>query len=211
MDHWLPPDMDHNAASSIFQQHKSPDMHANYAVYLCAKVCELVGDRTRHIELGEPNGCDSASFEQRWLDLWCQLQNWLQERPDEALPVKTIEGQPFPQILFVHWAAISSNQLYHTACVLLLSSMPRGVKVDAGFAGSPIWHAKRICGISLTNPHQGCLNNAIQPLWVAGRLLSHKAEHHLLAKLIRRIESMTGWASSWRIADLETAWGYKVR
>lgn len=186
-------------------------MHANYAVYLCSKVCELIADRTRFVELGERNGCDSATFEQRWLRLWSQLQDWIRDRPAEIIPVQNIDSRPFPQILFVHWAGISSNQLYHTACTLLLGSIPRGVKLDVGQTGSATWHAKCICGISLTNPHQGCLNNAIQPLWIAGRLLTHKSEHLLLAKLIRSIETMTGWATSWRIADLEAAWGYKVR
>ena len=63
----------------------------------------------------------------------------------------------------------------------------------------------------MTNPHQGCLNNAIQPLWIAGRLLSHKSEHALLVKLFKRIETSTGWINNWRIADLELTWGYKVR
>ncbi|KAK2053180.1 hypothetical protein LY76DRAFT_620092 [Colletotrichum caudatum] len=80
-----------------------------------------------------------------------------------------------------------------------------------GVAGSVVWHAKRICGISLANPHRGCLNNAIQPLWIAGRLLSHRSEHALLVRLIRGIEAVTGWGTCWRIDDLEAAWGYKAR
>jgi len=211
LDKWLPPGSDPNSAADIFRDHRSPDMHANYSVYLCSKVCELVADRTHYVELGENNGCDSATFERRWLRLWHDLQSWLEDRPAEVVPVQFIESRPFPQILFVHWAGISSNQLYHTACTLLLGSKPREVKLDVGPTGSSIWHAKCICGISLTNPHQGCLNNAIQPLWIAGRLLSHKSEHLLLSKLILSIEAMTGWATNWRIADLEHAWGYKVR
>ncbi|KAI5462353.1 fungal-specific transcription factor domain-containing protein [Mariannaea sp. PMI_226] len=207
LDKWFPP----GCTADLFQKQRSPDMHANYSVYLCSRVCELIGDRTRYLELGEDNGCDSDAFERRWLHLWHDLQNWLRNRPPEIIPVKEIDSRPFPQILFVHWAGISSNQLYHTACTLLLGSMPRGIKLDAGPTGSAIWHAKCICGISLTNPHQGCLNNAIQPLWIAGRLLSHKSEHTVLSKLIQSIEAMTGWATCWRIADLEHAWGYKVR
>lgn len=187
-------------------------MHANYAVYLCARVCELVADRTRFFELGDDAGPGGpGALTDRWVMLWEDLQAWSRDRPPELLPVQTIQSTPFPQILCLHWAAISSNQLYHTACVLLLDSMPRPLDLRLGVAGSAIWHAKRICGISLTNPHQGCLNNAIQPLWVAGRLLSHRSEHELLVRLIRSIEAMTGWGTCWRIEDLEAAWGYKVR
>jgi hypothetical protein len=126
-------------------------------------------------------------------------------------PIQSIHSDPFPHILFAHWAAISANQLYHTACILLLGSKPAGSLAEAGRMGSAIWHAKSVCGISLTNPHAGCLNNAIQPLWIAGRLLSHQSEHVVVVKLIRSIESMTGWATTWRIADLEAQWGQKIR
>ncbi|KAH8127120.1 hypothetical protein LI328DRAFT_164174 [Trichoderma asperelloides] len=208
---WLPPGTDNLNARQLFSSVKSPDMHANYAVYLCARACELVSDRTQHEELGVPNGCTAESFLSRWNALWDDLQAWIDHRPSELLPMHTIESRPFPQILYLHWAAISSNQLYHTACILMLSSMPRQRDAIPGVTGSCVWHAKRICGISLTNPHQGCLNNAIQPLWLAGRLLSHESEHAIVVNLIRDIESTTGWGTSWRIPDLEAAWGYSIR
>lgn len=185
-------------------------MHANYAVYLCTKACELIADHTRYVELGDCNGCDPTTFAQRWTFLWDELQEWIQSRPRDIVPLKFIESEPFPQIMFAHWAGISSNQLYHTACILLLQTRPRSLRPASGPRMSTVWHAKCICGISFTNPHQGCLNNAIQPLWIAGRLLSHRQEHALVARLIRSIESMTGWATCWRIADLESTWGYSV-
>jgi hypothetical protein len=212
MAQWLPPSANGNGdASALFKDTASPEMHANYAVYLCSTVCELMADRVAFVELGEANGCDEHMFETRWLDLWHELQNWQQDRPSQMQAIQIIASEPFPQVLFAHWPAISSNQLYHTACILLLSSMPADTIAKPGQQWSAIWHAKMVCGISLTNPHSGCLNNAIQPLWVAGRLLSHESEHVLVAKLIRSIESMTGWATSWRISDLETEWGHKVR
>ncbi|GKT84312.1 C6 transcription factor [Colletotrichum tofieldiae] len=208
---WLPSGASHKESYELFHQSRTPDMYANYAVYLCAKVCELVADRTRYFELGDANGCNPDELTDRWVRLWEDLQAWTRDRPPELLPVQSIQSSPFPQILFLHWAAISSNQLYHTACTLLLGSMPKPLNLKLGVTGSAVWHAKCICGISLANPHQGCLNNAIQPLWVAGRLLSHKSEHALLVKLIRSIEAVTGWGTCWRIDDLEAAWGYKVR
>ncbi|KAG7100559.1 Transcription activator AMTR1 like protein [Verticillium longisporum] len=208
---WLPSGATHSEAVDLFRQSTSPDMYANHAVYLCAKVCELVADRTRFYELGDDTSVNPDDLTDRWLRLWDDLQSWNLNRPPEMLPAQTIQSTPFPQILFLHWAAISSNQLYHTACVLLLGSTPRPLNLKLGISGSAVWHAKHICGISLANPHQGCLNNAIQPLWVAGRLLSHKSEHALLVQLIRSIEAMTGWGTCWRIDDLESAWGYKVR
>lgn len=188
-------------------------MHANYAVFLAARACDLLSQRTRHLELGEQNGCEGSVFEERWVALWEELQSWSADRPADFVPVKTVEGSPFPEILFARWGAISSNQLHHTACILMLDMMPKPSKIRSGLGvvGSSLWHAKRVCGISATNPHHGCLNNAIQPLWVAGKLLSHRSEHSVLVRLIWNIEALTGWGTCWRIADLEAVWGYRVK
>jgi len=202
-----------SASRTLFSGSPHPDMHANYSVYLCARVCELLSDRTKCLELGENNGCSGAVFEERWVSLWEELQTWLSDRPPDFVPIKTVETSPFPEILYSRWSAISSNQLHHTACIIMLDMMPKPLRVrtSLGTAGSALWHVKRVCGISWTNPHHGCLNNAIQPLWVAGRLLTHKSEHAMLVKLIWNIEALTGWGTCWRIADLEEVWGYRVK
>ncbi|KAJ5209993.1 Protein of unknown function DUF3468 [Penicillium cf. griseofulvum] len=165
--------------------HVSADMHANWAVYLCAKTCDLSCRRTRFLELAPP----------------------------AMLPIKTTgmgSGQIFPEILFAHWAAISGNQLYHAACIMMLDMRPveRGPPPSKPHF-SAIWHARRVCGISLTNPHSGNLINAIQPLYIAGKLLSHHSEHVEVAKLFKIIERTTGWGALWRLKDLERAWGYE--
>jgi hypothetical protein len=195
----------------LFRSCPSPDMYANYAVYLCAKTCELISDRNKFVELSIRNGCDLGRFHQRWNELWAQLSNWSLNRPQELIPVEIANTTPFPRILFAHWAAISSNQLFHTSSVLLLTVSTKSRSTLATSPASSImWHVKRICGISMTNPHEGCLNNAIQPLWIAGRFLSHSSEQALVVKTIRHIEVLTGWTATWRIRDLERTWGYKV-
>ena len=190
-----------------------PDMHANWAVYLCAKVCDLVYRRTRFLELGEPDHSDTRSYSQQWQSLWDELQFWVDHRPPEMLPVsmtKTSSHQLFPEIFFAQWAAISGNQLYHTACILMLEIQSGEMKLQPSLAQfSAVWHARRVIGISLTNPHRGCLNNAIQPLYVAGKLLSHRTEHDVVANIINTIERTTGWGARWRLKDLERAWGYE--
>jgi len=75
-------------------------MWANYAVYLCAKTCKLLSDRTRFTELGEDNGCDSTDFAKRWTVNWDDLQVWLDNRPEDMLPTKSIPKTPFPTLLF---------------------------------------------------------------------------------------------------------------
>ncbi|KAF2644571.1 hypothetical protein P280DRAFT_391735 [Massarina eburnea CBS 473.64] len=208
---WLPTGTSEESAETMFRNSASPDMYANFAVYLCAKTCELISDRNKYVELGENTHCDTDMFNIRWSQLWEQLSNWHLYRPKEIIPVAATNSSPFPQIFFACWAAISSNQLYHTCCVLLLTANPKQrTLMSPSPTSSVLWHAKRICGISLANPHEGCLNNAIQPLWIAGRLLSHSSEQALVVKTIRHIEAMTGWTANWRVKDLEQVWGYEV-
>jgi hypothetical protein len=177
-------------------------MHANWAVYLCAKVCDLVYKRTRSLELGEHDQTDMRSFSEQWALLWDELHFWVEHRPPAMLPVKITKtgGQLFPEIFFAQWAAISGNQLYHTACILMLEIKSVELKVQTSLPEfSAVWHARRVVAISLTNPHRGCLNNAIQPLYVAGKLLSHRSEHVVVANIINTIEITTGWGARWRL------------
>ncbi|KAF3391272.1 hypothetical protein F1880_007781 [Penicillium rolfsii] len=195
----------------------SPDMHANWAVYLCAKTCDLSCRQTRYLELGEMEAGemndDTRPFAEQWACLWEELQFWLEKRPPAMLPIKTTGiggGQIFPEILFAHWAAISGNQLYHAACIMMLEmKVPETEKPPTKPHYSSVWHARRVCGISLTNPHSGNLINAIQPLYIAGKLLSHYSEHVEVAKLFKIVEETTGWGALWRLKDLERAWGYE--
>ncbi|KAK5064967.1 hypothetical protein LTR84_000802 [Exophiala bonariae] len=192
-----------------------PDMHANYAVYLCAQACDLLARRTRYLELGEDNGCTHDNFRQNWIVLWDRLERWVQKRPPQMLPAAEIDSRQndnhFPSILFAHWAAISGNQLYHTACVLMMEMVPPDINMGQ-LTGShtPLWHARCIVGISLTNPHRGCLNNAIQPLYLAGKLFTHHDEHKVIIDLLNHIEACSGWGSRWRIKSLESFWGYRT-
>ena len=189
---------------------ENPDMHANWSVYLCAKACDLMYRRTRTLELDQPDD-DTRPFADQWKGLWDELHLWLRARPASMLPSTAPESdidQVFPTILFSHFPAISSNQLYHAACILMLDIRPNTPLPTP--QSSPVWHARRICGISWTNPHRASLINAIQPLYLAGRLLTHPSEQLQVARLFKIIDRSTGWGALWRLRDLEVEWGYKA-
>jgi hypothetical protein len=202
-----------NFVRSHFYRHsrQDPDAHANWSVYLCAKVCNLRFWRTQYLELGKTDTTDDRHWTDQWAQLWSDMKLWLDERPGELLPIfnnAADDQHPFPRILYCHWAAISSNQLYHTACILMLEMRPPD-QVLVGPEASAIWHARRVCGISCTNPHRGNLINSIQPLYVAGRLFTHQSEQVEIARLLKMIDQSTGWGALWRLRDLEAEWGYE--
>jgi hypothetical protein len=231
--------------SSMFREasRESHDMHANWSIYLCAKVCDLKYRKTQYLELGRSHGNDDRPFSQQWQALWTELQFWLDERPATMKPTAVAEGdggdennnnsnsdnpQTFPTLVFPHWAAISSNQVYHAACISMLGMQPpdallnpRGLPsctphhnlptplTTTSPTSSPLWHARQVCGISCSNPHPGSMVNSIQPLFTAGRLMSHASERKKIAELLQAIERETGWAALWRLRDLEGEWGYE--
>uniref|UniRef100_A0A060TEC4 ARAD1D51106p n=1 Tax=Blastobotrys adeninivorans TaxID=409370 RepID=A0A060TEC4_BLAAD len=172
------------------------EMYANYAVFLCSRVVNVVFS---DIEDG---------FEKQWQEIWDELEEWRKNRPPDMHPCFYHESDenPFPKILFTNGPAISGNQLYHMAYILMAQNKPRRAKTSLQGHKSLIWHAKQIIAISLWNDDPGCLNNALQPIWIAGRLLSSKEEHEIVASLLKRIELKTGWSMKWRLQDLRKYW-----
>ena len=64
-----------------------------------------------------------------------------------------------------------------------------------------------IVGITANNDCQGPYTNAPQPLWIAGKVLSHRAEHKVVLDLLDMIERETGFATAWRAEELKDYWG----
>jgi hypothetical protein len=90
--------------------------------------------------------------------------------------------------------------------ILLLRDKQRQVRLPKPHK-SMLWHARQICGISLSNRNHAGLIHALQPIWIAGKLMSHHSEHKAILDLLKRLEEDTGWATSWRAEDLKEFWG----
>lgn len=172
-------------------------MYACSAVFLCAKVLEILA---------------SEIIGTGWSELFAYLEDWYLNRPAELKPILELDApdndysRPFPIILFSNGSAISSNQLYHTAAVLMLQKRPRESVLHQK-PRSILWHARRICAISMSNTHHGSWTNSIQPLWIAGQIMSHPAEHRAILEMYDKIERETGWGAKWRAKDLKEYWG----
>ncbi|KAI9654766.1 MAG: hypothetical protein M1821_005760 [Bathelium mastoideum] len=193
------------------------DAYANYAVYLSGRVIDLLYNRNYSQEFpGTRSGIDAIhdriSFTRRWSELFEYIEDWYADRTEEMKPVHYVpaseddNSRPFPTLLFGNPPAISGNQLYHTAALLMLQRRPPRAKCSRK-PRSVLWHARRICAISISNTHHGCWTNSIQPLWLAGQVMSHPAEHRAILELYERIERETGFGAKWRAQDLKELWG----
>ncbi|KAH7127566.1 fungal-specific transcription factor domain-containing protein [Dactylonectria macrodidyma] len=190
----------------LFRSTTEFEQWANYAVFLIAHVLDLLALPSETLQAPNRN---EAKFRARWLKLWKYICDWHNGRPAPFMPTMTIPSSdscPFPTILFTNPAAISGNQLHHTASILMLQNQPPAVRL-ASKPRSILWHARQVCGISISNDHHGAWTNGIQPLWIAGRCMSHPSEHKAILELLERIERESGWGTRWRADDLKEFWG----
>ncbi len=187
------------------------DSYANYAVFLCASVVNVLSNR------GSTRPRDSSShlnysYSARWKALFDLLEDWYDSRPEEMQPLMacstTLEDlqHPFPIILYGTSPAINGNQLYHASLLLMLQEKPKDVRLGKSHK-SIQWHARQICGIATSNRVHGPWINALHPLWIAGKVMSHPIEHRVILETLACIEKETGWATSWRAEDLKEYWG----
>ena len=124
------------------------DQYANLTVFLCAKSLDVLSGQGR---IGD------TSYSKRWRTTFDLLETWYDERPPEMRPIlASTDGDKaagnFPMVLFSSPSAISGNQLYHTAALLLLQGKPNDVKIKSH--KSLFWHARNIIGITAANPSQ---------------------------------------------------------
>ncbi|KAE8371242.1 hypothetical protein BDV26DRAFT_286933 [Aspergillus bertholletiae] len=215
--HWIPKDMSPAEASQHFltSNISAFDTYANYTVYLCAQTLGVLFSPASQLPrscvscryLGSPDNQDT--YVHRWKRLFDSVEGWYDNRPNQMKSIFALAaaaGRPFPTMLYGNGAAISGNQLYHTCALLLLQRKPKTLSLSRR-PRSVLWHARQICAISESNTHHGCWTNALQPLWLAGKAMSHYSEHAAIIEILTRIERETGWATAWRVEDLKEFWG----
>lgn len=163
----------------------------------------------------EPQGyCASlprSSLVERWNSLLEKLERWYKYRPEEFLPIVEHEANqdsPFPVIVFTNGASILSNQLHHTAILIMLLHKPRTVRLPGVSPyTSPLWHAERLCGIALTNDRRECWEPCLlASLVVAARRMTHKSQQRALLSGFRRIRDLTGFDVEEPLAAVRECW-----
>jgi len=190
------------------------DMYANHMVYLCGRVVDLLCTSGKWEQRQQRSRRIIVDYLSEWTRLFSLVERWYANRPEEMKPLLQIPNiaQPFATTLFGSGPAISGNQMYHTAALLMLKYKPAQVsrkqqQQQQQQQGSLLWHARQICAISISNEHHGAWTNSTQPLWIAGQQMSHASEHRAILAIYERIERETGWATQWRAEDLREFWG----
>jgi hypothetical protein len=151
-----------------------------------------------------------------WKMLVERFVNWYKQRSLDFQPI--IELYPkdgtqsvdeFPIIIFTSGAALLSNQLYHTGMLLLLQNKPRFVDRprSSSTTMSTLWHAHRICGISIQNDRVECWDPClVASLIMAGRTATHGSQHEVISNTLENVQQLTGWNFSRCTDELRRDW-----
>ncbi|KAK8178007.1 Zn(II)2Cys6 transcription factor [Phyllosticta citrichinensis] len=213
MDRWLSSNVPMSTAVNVFKNEcKGFDAYANYAVFLSASVVNVINGRGDIFTNHEKR----AEYIARWRALFDLVEDWFSSRPVEMVPLFSYPAAfdnyefPFPKVLYGNAPATNGNQLYHFCAIRLLQEKPKEIRLGKKTGKSIIWHARQICGIAASNSHHGAWINGIQPLFVAGKLMSHPSEHRAILKIFKRIEEESGWATKWRADELQEYWGTEM-
>lgn len=210
---WFIPSGSMIEAVTQFKGGSGSHSYANYAVFLCASVVNVISNKTgSYVGQAEVDSVRKTTYLARWRALFDLLEDWYNNRPEEMQPLMAYPSssdglrEPFSVVLYGSSPAINGNQLYHAAAILMLLDKPRGFRLSKS-PKSILWHARQICGIAVSNSDHGAWINSLQPLWIAGKIMSHETEHRAILDLLAQIERDTGWATAWRAEDLRDYWG----
>ncbi|KAK9460951.1 uncharacterized protein V1516DRAFT_650657 [Lipomyces oligophaga] len=158
--------------------------------------------------VAEDQSEDKFKASQHWQDLWTNLKSWEANRPELMLPIWTEPGQSteqFSTILYSQEAAVLGNLWYHMAVIILMQNKPWQYKFPREV--TPIlWHAKQICSIVSSNLQINGICHFLQPLTLAGKLMSHRSEHAAITITLADIETRIGVSTRLCLDELELAW-----
>lgn len=141
----------------------------------------------------------------RWREALADLTDWYACRPPElcAIAEMDIPGEPFPMLFFASGAGKFSNTMYHTGMLLLLHHRPRTIQIDDRKSAqmSPLWHARRICGIAVNNERKSCLDPCLLgAFYQASRRMTHESQQQEITDALKRVKAM-----GWHLDSLERA------
>ena len=144
---------------------------------------------------------------------------------------------PFDEICYDLPMCAATMMHYHMARILLLISMPQESEAHVNAVGTitslsterreevvqhcyeiwyvalPEWWTSLLTwplssGIASARPAAAVRTYMVQPLYVAGRCLTHHRERKAILDLLKGIQKDLGWSTKDRVQQLEREWGW---
>ncbi|RMJ14716.1 hypothetical protein CDV36_005614 [Fusarium kuroshium] len=142
------------------------DDYCNFAILIFARIINLIN---------ASDDSSSTELRQKAQASWKELQQWRRWRQQSVNPLTRVDAEnkgPFPMIVFALSASICGNTFYHAGSILLLQSglVSATSSNDEERVHDPVWHARELGGISISNPSHANWVNHLQPLYIARRV-----------------------------------------
>ncbi|KAI3321290.1 hypothetical protein HD806DRAFT_204503 [Xylariaceae sp. AK1471] len=154
----------------------------------------------------------------KWKELMDELCAWHTNRPLALQPLMEVDSleATFPTVIFSSGAGISSNALYHTTMLLLLSNRPQSVSLDERYGSSEantpqtsrLWHARRVCGIAINSEpeHTHCWDPVlIAAFALVARQMTHASQRNNIITCLDSVKA-AGWHVDGLINELRGEW-----
>ncbi|OJJ65637.1 hypothetical protein ASPBRDRAFT_212020 [Aspergillus brasiliensis CBS 101740] len=190
-----------NSSIPLVAANGTLDDYCNLAILVFARIVNFLADARLCHRDSDPAYYSSVG------KLWDELQEWWRLRPNEVRPLlrETSTGtNPFPTVVFSRSSSICGNTFYHAGSILLLQSGCLRRRVDAPVSVmDPVWHARELGGISVSNISHPNWVNQLQPLYIAGTAFS---ENHVSSFQDTSGRNQSTWVGS----HLEVPWGRPV-
>ncbi|EME42393.1 hypothetical protein DOTSEDRAFT_73276 [Dothistroma septosporum NZE10] len=197
----LPPDTWFDDPETILLMNNvEEDMHSQIAIWLTAKVVNLVATAAPPATDAEFNALYSAMLS------WEGMGS-VATRPVVVQDANTETDHAFPSILFSTHSSTIGHTMWNSAMVLILEYAAGRRPGEAHvFKAEAYSHALATAGIIETNNHTACLVNSLQPAFIAGRHMRTKSQKFGVLELLAQIEQKTGWKCAWRSDGLREIW-----
>ncbi|UKZ83258.1 hypothetical protein TrVFT333_011065 [Trichoderma virens FT-333] len=181
---------------------------AHEPLVLCTEVLEFsFGDEETTTSV---NSVSPRPRAVRWKSIVDNLNDWYTNRPSTFRPVIELsnEESPFPVMYFTSGAATFANQLYHTSMMLILAHKPKTLQLDQRRSSSlsQLWHAQRICGISINNNRCECWDPCLlASFYLGARRMTHESQQREVLLGFKNISAL-GWRVDSFVGQLKQEW-----
>ncbi|OJJ06449.1 hypothetical protein ASPVEDRAFT_45847 [Aspergillus versicolor CBS 583.65] len=147
------------------------DDYCNLANLIFAEIVNFLATH------GQDKGGHDSAYAASVSLLWQKLQDWRGYRPQEVKPLlrnPAASSKVFPVVLYSRSSSICGNTFYHSGSILLLQTgeVPLQAHNISSEPNSPVWHARELGGISISNPSHANWVNQAQPLYIAGTVFT---------------------------------------
>lgn len=160
----------HDDSLEVAASIEIPDDYCNLAIVAFARTINCVSKIRQNVAAAQAYDEMKrlSGYLRRWWDLRPKRVHHLMRSPKSA-------ENTFPRTIFTSPTAVCGNIFYHCSAILLLRVLRSQHRPEPSFHqphNDPIFHAREIGGISMSNRNHANWVNHLQPLYVAGQVFA---------------------------------------